>query len=335
MSLPHLLRSTVMVSLLAASSAHAGEAVFAKDGQSVAFTSFFNEDSILRLDLGTRKLETVALGAAVKGQHITSLTSGGDGELLFLTEKAAWVNDAKGTRRLCNVGAVKYPRDLVAAPAKAAGVADWLFLSGPRSAEDGGGGTEFYGRKPGDKAFTSMFCRRVNSVWAGAFASDGRFFFAGEGDLWEGSFDPEPAGGGLGSLSGVRIAPLAMMNTDSGNGGNLWVTQVMPAGKSIYVRLRGTHMGELLRVPMNPVPALDEKSGAMGSLEDHYKYLSKSLASVQRIETSGDDITASAAAVRGGDEVVFFRTRVGGGKWGLMLWSKSTGKAEQVAVEEE
>ncbi len=333
MSFSHLLRCTTIVGLLAATTCRANEAFFSKDGESVTFVSLFNTDSILRLDLKTKKVEAIALGSAVKGQDIVSLTSGADGELLFLTEKAAWVHDAKGTRKLCGMGSAAYGSGLAAAPAAAANLTDWLFIAGPRSEKGASAENTFHCRKPGEKAFQPVFCRRVNSVWAGTFASDGRFFFAGEGDLWEGGFDPGEAGGAVATLNGVRIAPLAMMNTDAANGGNLWVAQIMPAGKSLYVLLRGHHMGELLRLPINPVPALNEKSGASGTLGEHYAYLARSLASVQSIVTGADDITASAANEVNGQELLFYRTGIGDGRRGLFIWDKATGKAEQVAVE--
>jgi len=323
----------VLLGLSCAAMARAGDAFFSKDGQSVTFVSGEHDESVLNLNLTTRNIETVSLGTAIKGQSITSLASGEDGELLFLTEKGAWVNDANGTRKLCGLGSAAHGADLSVAPATAAGVADWLFIAGDRAEKDRSAASTLHYRKPGEKEFRPVFCRRVNSVWAGAFTSDGRFFFAGESDLWEGAVDPDPVGGGVATLNGVRIAPLALKNTDCTNGGNLWVAQVMPAGSSIYVRLRGTHMGILLRVPVNPVPALDDKSGASGSLIGHYAYLAKALSAVQIIEPEGKGITASAAAETNGRELLFYRSGLGGVRYGLFIWDKASGKSEQVAME--
>lgn len=40
-------------------------------------------------------------------------------------------------------------------------------------------------------------------------------------------------------LIGARIAPLGFFNTDTANGGSMYVDQIMVAVGALYVRLRG------------------------------------------------------------------------------------------------
>ncbi len=114
---------------------------------------------------------------------------GGEGELLLTTAEGVYVQNAKATRKLAPalVKGDLLIKGLAAAPATAAAFADWLFLSGEDAEIENN--RIRYSRKPGTKAFVPMFIRRVNRVHAAAFAPNGRFFFGGDGALWEGGFE--------------------------------------------------------------------------------------------------------------------------------------------------
>lgn len=319
-----------ILSLLLIATGHANDAYFSPDGKSVTFVPIFDDGALRRMDLQTKKVEKVALSLP-KGQGVVSLASGGDGEALLLTEKSVWVHDAKGTRKICDLGEARDASHLAVAPSKDAQLADWMFIAG--ADKESQSRRIFFGRKPGEKTFKATFCRRVSGVGASAFTADGRFFFANDGDLWEGGFEKGEAGNDMTVTNGVRIAPLAFLNTDSANGGSMYVDSIMPAGTGIYVALRGHHMGQLVRVAMNPKPAMAEGSGANEALKDHYAYLAKSLASVQIIETDGDSIRNTAATAAGGNERVFFTQ--GTAPIRLYVWDKATGKTEQVGEDGE
>ena len=92
-------------------------------------------------------------------------------------------------------------------------------------------------------------------------------------------------------------------------------------------------MGQLLRIAMDPKPALSEGSGANESVKEHYAYLSKTLASVQIIDDSGETIRNCAAISLDGKEQVFYA--IGGSTLTLYLWEKATGKSRQVATDED
>ena len=328
MKLTHSLVLTL--SLLFVATGHANDAFFSPDGTSVTFVPIFDDGALRRVDLQTKKVEKVALGLP-KGQGVVALAPGGDGEVLLLTEKSVWVHDAKGTRKVCDLGEAKDPGHLAVAPSKDAHLADWMFIAGAN--KESQSRRIFYARKPGEKTFKATFCRRVGGVGASAFTADGRFFFANDGDLWEGGFEKDDDGNGMTVTNGVRIAPLAFLNTDAANGGSMHVDSIMPAGTGIYVALRGHHMGQLVRIAMNPKPAPVEGSGANDALKDHYAYLAKSLASVQLIETDGDTIRNPAAISVKDSERVFFTQGTAPIK--MYLWDKATGKTEQVGEDGE
>jgi hypothetical protein len=314
----------------------AADAFFSPDGSVVTFISLLAEGGVWQLNLGTKELKKVPLGEPLKSKTILSIAKGAQGELLFLTEEGAWVHSEKGIRPLAKLGTAVTPNDLCAAPPNLGPLSDCLFVSALDKSSPESGEVHFHFRKPGTKEFAPVFCRRISHVSAGSFAADGRFFFAGEGDLWEGGFEMDATGGGAPCvLSGVRIAPLAMMNTDAGNGGNMWVDQVEAAGKHVYVRLAGRHMGAIVRVPMPEVPATAEKSPAMGGLADHYKFLQEALGKVHIIVDTADEITASAAAMVNGKAQVFFRRAAGDGKHGLWLWEEGSTEPLPVGMEKQ
>jgi hypothetical protein len=319
-----------LLSLVFVAPSQAGDAFFSPDGKTVTYVPIFDGSALRQLNLQTKKIEHIPLNLP-KDQSVVSLVPGTDGETLFLTEKAAWVHDAKGTRKLCDAGEAQNINDLAVAPSKDKNLADWLFIAG--SDKEEASRNIFFCRKPGEKTFKPTFCRRTNYVSAGVFTAGGRFFFANEGDLWEGEFEAEDGQGMLTTLNGVRIAPLGFLNTDAANGGSMYVNHIMPVGSSIYVTLGGHHMGQLLRIAMNPKSALSEGAGANEALNDHYAYLAKSLSTVQIIDDSGEPIRNAAAIAINGTERVFFGK--GGSSLQLFLWDKATGKVEEIAKDED
>ncbi|MBL9142061.1 MAG: hypothetical protein JNM99_00145 [Verrucomicrobiaceae bacterium] len=312
-------------------SLHAGDAFFSADGRTVTYVPTFDTGCLKRINLETKVVEKITVSLP-KDEGIVALASGADGEALFTTEKAAWVHDAKGTRKLCDLGAIENSTSLIVAPSKGEHFADYLFVTG--SEKDDPNRHLFFYRKPGQKTFKSTFCRRVQTIYTGAFTADGRFFFDGDGDLWEGGFEPEDEQAEMPPvLNGVRIAPLGLFNTDSANGGSLYVNRILPAGKSIFVVLRGHHMGHLLRVAMNPTSAMKEGSGANDTVQGNYAYMAKSLASVQIIDDSFDPITTAAAISINGTERLLYSK--GNTNQTFYLWDSASGKSVEIAKDEE
>ncbi len=306
----------LLLALIALDAVFSGEAFFSADGQSVTFVSTTESDRLHRIDLDSHKIDTIRVSLP-KDQSITSLTIGADGEALFLTESAAWVHDAKGTRKLSDIG-VENAGGLAVAPPKGSPVADWMFLAGQD--KDDASRRIFYCRKPGSNSWNSTFCRRTDRVDAAVFTADGRFFFASHGDLWEGEFEPDDGQGAPTTLNGVRIAPVAFLNTDASNGGSMYVHTIMPAGESIYICLRGHHLGQLLRISLNQKPALQDSA-----MDHHYTYMAKMLSSAEIIDGEGSPLFCTAATAAGGRERVFYLK-----DHKLYLWTRDTGRAEEI-----
>jgi hypothetical protein len=315
----------------------ADQAFFSADGKSVTFVPRAAEGHLLRLDLSTAEVAKIPLLGEPAKESVTSLCRGGDGEALFTTESGVYVHDAKGTRKLAPTPAKGDwgIENLTAAPADLPSIGDWLLLSGP---DESPGRRTFFARKPGTKAFSPVFCRRVESVGALAFAPGDRMFFEGDGDLWEGAFesmDGEPGQTPTLVLNGARIAPLGLFNTDMANSGNMWVHEVMVAGDALYVRLRGRHMSQIIRLPIHPTSALKGESGPSHDPAKAYKYMAEMLALAEVVTPPVIEVTLSAATAAEGDEKVFYRSSDGEGKLGLYLWERNTSKAQRIATEPE
>lgn len=322
--------------ILLAATSPADEAFFSADGKSVTFVPrSFDANYLLKFDIASGKQEKIPLEGPVAKEGVSSIARGAQEELLLTTPKGVYVQDAKGTRKLASapVEGVLPINALAAAPATSAVVPDWLFVSGKDA--DNEQIRLLYSRKPGTKTFEPMFIRRVDEIYAIAFAPNGRFFFGGDGDLWEGNFETMDNGTEvILALVGARIAPLGFFNTDTANGGSMYVDQIMVAGEGLYVRLRGHGLSELVRVPMPAVSALDEKDGVMTDTAASYRLQALMLSHTEVISTQPFEIKLSAATAIGGNELLFFRASDDDGL-GLYIWDRKSGKSKRVASEME
>jgi len=332
-----LLRYFVYLLTMVSCLLHAEQAFFSADGKCVTFVPRTDQGYLLKLDISTAEVAKIPLLGEPAKEAITSLCRGGDGEALFTTESGVYVHDDKGTRKLAPPPAKGDwgIENLAAAPADLPTIGDWLLLSGP---DENPGHRTFFARKPGTKTFTPVFCRRVKSVGALTFAPGGRMFFEGDGDLWEGSFESmegEPSQTPALVLNGARIAPLGLFNTDMANSGSMWVHEIMVAGDALYVRLRGRHMSQIIRIPIHPTSALQGEDGPSHDPAKAYKYMAEMLALAEVITPPDIEVTLSAATAAEGDEKVFYCSSDGKGSLALYLWERNTSKAQRIATEPE
>lgn len=328
-----LFRVLAAAALLVPSLAPAGDAFFSADGNTVTFLPRFKAGIIWQLEVASGKLKALPLPKELKGAAPTGIARGGEGEMLLTAGSAAWVVKEDGTaKRICDLGPAKEPQNLFTATAAGSPVADWLFVSATEA--DDSNRLIFYGRKPGTKAFEKVFCRRVENVRAGAFTEDGRLFFAADGDLWEGSFDPEGGEPGMpvATLIGARMAPVGTLNTDGANGGGMFVDAIAPAGKWIYVGLRGHHMGAILRVPVAGKPLYSDAEGTFPEPQAHLQAMSATLAKTEVLVENAGSMDAFAACEVDGKPMVFYRGDNDDEGLALWLWT-STGKPRRLATE--
>lgn len=300
-----LRRSAVVASVSLAcvfstSQIQAAESFFSADGSTVTMVTW-RSPGLVKVDIKSGKITKAPLPKELNKEHIESIARGSEDEALFLAKDAVWVWKADSTppvKRVCATAPVVDASDLFVVTDDKSPLKDALFVSGIDKEYPGGKWT-FYGRKPGAKAFTSVFCRRVDSAQAGVFSRGGRLFFASGGDVWEGgiSVDPDedPAMERFGVLVGARIAPLGMLNTDESNGGSMWVHQIVPVEDTLYIRMRGRHMGAILRIPMPAEPLYSPDSEEQPGLQDHIDAMKLSLAKAEIIKDDLEDAEAFCA----------------------------------------
>src|SRR6478735_12341336 len=106
--------------------AMAADAVFSPDGQSVTLldpsaVTFVNPPpgpvDLWRVNLKTKAIEKLKIDLP-KDQRVVSIAAGAEGELLLLTDKAVYVQNAKGTKKVCDTTGVEHPGSLATAPPK-------------------------------------------------------------------------------------------------------------------------------------------------------------------------------------------------------------------------
>ncbi|WP_395740049.1 hypothetical protein [Prosthecobacter sp.] len=325
--LPVFLASASLVFTFSLQPGAANEAFFSKDGKTVTMgLDSRGIPGLMQVDIGTGKITQAPMPAELKDEGVGSVAAGGEGEALFLAKNGVWVwtpGAATPVKHVCATAPAFNATDLFVSTVPGTPLTDCLFLSGNETAEATGRGI-FYGRKPGSKhPFLSIFCRRVENATGGVFSAEGRLFFISSGDLWEGGIQPDDDTGmeRLGTLVGARIAPLAVLNTDEANGGSLWVEQVAPAGKWIYVKLRGHHMAAILRTPMPARPLYAPTSEGTPSTQDHLAAMSHSLNQTELITEDSEHVDGFCATEVNGKPRVFFCGDVEEGKGpALMLW---------------
>lgn len=314
-----------------ASVASAGDSFFSADGKTVTFAPAMRTGHLLRVDIESGKLTELPLPANLKTADVSGLARGGEGEALFIAEKAVWVMKDDGTvKKVCDTGPAENAENLFVSVKPGQPLKDWLFLSGTPKDETS---FIFFARKPGQKTFGDVFCRRADDVRAGAFADDGRLFFSSHGDIWEGGFDPEEETGiRMATLVGARIAPVGMLNTDMTNSGSRYVGGLAPAGKWLYAALRGRHQGSIIRVPIPAKPLYNQDSEEQPETKPHLEAMRAALDKVELIVAETGGISAFCACEVEGKALVFYRGARDEKGLGLWLWNGS-GEPKRLANE--
>ena len=297
------------VGLAGCASASAGDAFFSTDGQRVTIAPLLQTGVLLSIAIADGSVSPLPLPPELAEAPITALTAGGSGEAIFTTADALWARKADGTaRRLSTLPKGFSVASLFVATKQGTPISDWIFAAAEND-RAGWRGTTFFARRPGTKDFREIFCRRVSPVGAGTFTPEGRCFFAGAGDLWEGDFEAAEAtdkDAPLATLNGARLAPLAMMNTDMANSGNLWVDAVEAAGPWLYVSLRGRHMGSIVRVPL-PEKSFYDGGEQAQDLRANLDLMRGMLEKTEIIVADTGGATAFAASEVEGRPRVFYR----------------------------
>ncbi|MCX6880002.1 MAG: hypothetical protein NTW21_40305 [Verrucomicrobia bacterium] len=328
---PSLAAAVISMLFSIPGSTFAGGAVFSKDGSTLYISSIFEKSTLFIVNVATRRADQVDLSGVVgKDTDIGTIARSPEGEVLLEAARTIWrwqPGSGDATKLpplpedfvLDEIGCLEQSPD--------AALKGAVLLTGV--AKDGKD-FRFYALVPGRDAFQPVFVRRLNFVSAQpAFSTAGRMFFGGDHDLWEGVV------GGVedaraGTLTGCRIAPLALANTDMGNDGSMGVREVAVAGDRVYSLLRGRHLGAIVSVPMPPDGRYQKPDGGHPEVAEAYQLMSAELAKARSVQPTGE-CDALAAAMSGGQPVVFFRVR-GDGIFRWMLVT-SHGQPEQIGTE--
>ena len=269
--------------------------------------------------------------AELKDKEVTSVARGADGETLFLADQSVWVmKDDGAVKRVAALKPLKNANDLFVVTSPGSPLKDWMFVSGAEKVEGEARGHGFYVRKPGEAGFSEVFCRRVSEADCGCFTANGRFFFAGNREIWEGGFTAETGTDGWkATLVGARIAPVAIQNTDYANAGSMDVGHLAVAGKWIYAGLRGHHMGCVLRTPVPAKTLYNEASADTPDPKAQLNAMRDALAKTEIIAADTGVITAFCACEVDGHPRLFYRD---GNARAFWIW-EGTGEPKKVGEE--
>ncbi|MDB6119723.1 MAG: hypothetical protein JWO08_3504 [Verrucomicrobiaceae bacterium] len=297
----------------------ARDAFFAPDGKTVTLITSSGLGSV---NIETGIVTLIALPKVLKAAEIQSIARGAHGEILFLAQGAVWVLEGQGpVRQICKTTPLLQATDLVVVTREDSSVKNWMLVSAWEKASAPGAPEPeltLYGRKPRGQEFGAISCRRTPNVACGTFTQDGRFFFACEGDVWEGYLSAEPdedPNSSMGVLTAARVAPLSVLSTDFSNAGAMSVADVAVAGKWIYVMLHGHHMGAIVRAPM-PAHRLD----GVPSVSEQYQLMAGVLAKAEVITEDGEYSSNFCVSEVNGKTQLFWTQRRN-----IMLWE---GKGE-------
>jgi WD40 repeat protein len=299
-----------LIAILPDIPSHASEATFSADGKTVYLSALFKDTDVHIIDVASKKHRTVTPIAA-GGESIRALSCDAEGNILIATDRAlhSWNPTTHKSQKVVDFPIKLIVSDLSCITAKGHPLKDTVLLLGESEAEDGI--RKLLALQPGKKSWREIFCRRNDPLTAPRTNAAGRMFLGSNYDLWECNIFLEPYdlkdSRIMGSVSGCRIAPLAMMNTDSANSGAMAVRAAAPAGQTIYSLLSGRHMGAILATtaPASALYAGDE--GTHPELAQQYDIMKQSLGQTT-IVYEGGPCDALCVSESGNEKpIVFWR----------------------------
>jgi hypothetical protein len=232
------------------------EAVFSLDEKSVFLIT---PKGLLELNLSSRSAGKIGFPTKFDADKEYGVSLSNAGYLLLAANDGVWAYDAAKTKwtRVYRAPAGVVCTDVAYNPA------DSSFII--QTSDQNASNAYWLQQKNADKP-VQLRLRRVEYLSGFTFDSQGHLFFGYRGDLWMGSVCalPEEKQSDY-WVCGIRIAPLADLETSFGTPSNQGVEMTAPLADRIYVHLRrlgGSGWGKIASVAM---PAL---KFAEGELED-------------------------------------------------------------------
>lgn len=292
-----------------APSAKAGGSVFSKDGSRIYLSPLWEKGKLWVINSETHEGVLEDLSGSIGDMETGTLARTPEGDILIEAGGAIW-KWTPGGKKPVKLAAV--PKGLTTREiscASAAGKhaqAGTVFLAAYNETENR---DELLALLPGARAFKPVFIRRLQNVTAPpAFSGDGRMFFGGDFDLWEGTLEKEEdVEDRAGTLTGSRLAPLAVANTDGANSGSMGVREVAAAGNKVYALVSGRHMGAVVTVTRPAEDRYDSEAAEHPGAGAAYKLMADTLAKAAVIFDGGncDALCVHQAGKTG--TLVFFR----------------------------
>jgi hypothetical protein len=311
--------------------AHAGQSVFSADGKTIYLLPMSEGAGVHKIVPAAKTHQTIQPVKNIGEDAITALTRNPQGEIVLCTKRALWIWDGKeaSAKKWMDLPQKFECLDLSCTLVKTTVPAGTIFLHGTKQDENR---FTLLTLLPGKQQWLEVFCRRNEAYSAPQTNAAGRMFFASNFDLWEGTMIPEEADEIAGSIEGCRIAPLAMMNADSGNSGGMVVGNVVVAGTQVFSQLEGRHMGAILQTPA-PAKALypNPESNEHPDLSAQYKLMQNSLAQTKIHYEGGPCDALSVHETSPTACQIFWRQDLEGDRAWMLL--ASGGKPQQIGTE--
>jgi hypothetical protein len=293
------------------------EAVFSQDEQSVyAITA----KGLVQLSLESKQSRPIQTSAQfdISAGHGVSLSNAGyllfagsDGITAYNPDKKAWVTVCRAPRDTVCTDVAYNPAD-----------GSLVFETTDKTNSFG-----YWLLPKGSTAPIQLRLRRISYLSGFAFDSQGQLYFGYNGDLWTGgvcNLPDEPETGYW--ICGIRIGPVADLETSMGTPSNQGVEETAPAGELIYVqihRLGGSGWGQIASLT-TPGIKLDEGEATDDSLEKRLALYQEELKSVRLLGENGS--YGYLCASRTGKKV-FYRAQDAQDQK-MKIWLVADGKTE-------
>lgn len=256
------------------------DAVFSLDEKSIFLIT---PKGLLQLDIATKSTRKIVFPVTFDAAKDYGLSLSNAGYVLLAADDGLWAYDPEKSKwtRVYQGPADLLCTDLAYNPADSS----ILFQTSDRGAS-----TSYWLLQKDAEKPVQVRLRRVRYLSGPSFDSQGRLFFGYNGDLWMGSICslPEEQRNDY-WICGIRVAPLADLETSFGTPSNQGVETVAPLPDRIYVHLRrlgGSGWGNIASVAMPPLKFTDGEAED-DSLEKRLTLYQEELKSIRLLGENG------------------------------------------------
>ena len=305
--------------LAIASIGHCAEAVFSLDEKTVYVLS---PKGLVELDLTTKAVRTIQTPTRLDPDTDSGISLSNAGYLLLAGNDAISAYDPrkKNWATVCRAPSETTCTDVAYNPADGS----MVFQTTNRKSV-----TAYWLLPKGAGKPLQLRLRRIGYLSGFTFDATGRLYFGYYGDLWTGSVcsvaDDDESGYWI---CGIRIGPLANLETSFSTPTNQGVQATAPAGESVYVhllRLGGSGWGQIASVSAPAVKFVNgEPEG--DTLEKRFALYQDELKSVRLLGENGS--YSFLCSSRSGKRVFYRAAEPQTEK--MKIWLVNDGKTEEI-----